>query len=248
MLSTGEWLAEPSTGPTRFWHQRPDEEDRPPSTSAQPSRHVHVVVVDVEGTGIRNLVQAVGPPRPGTKHPERDALAVTTIVRASVPDDGDDLREIERLAGERFREVGMASIADDEPPTLDVLARYAAAGRSWVAVADDGQLAGYVLVALVDSNAHIDQMSVRPEHQGIGIGRALLNRVCQWARQRRAPAVTLTTFREVPWNQPLYEHLGFVVIGGDEVGAQLEALCRAEAERGLAPEMRVCMRLRLPNE
>ncbi|GAC1591994.1 MAG: GNAT family N-acetyltransferase [Acidimicrobiales bacterium] len=175
----------------------------------------------------------------------RDALVVTVIVRASLPADGDDLREIERLAGARFREIGMADIADNEPTAAEVLARYADSGRSWVAIAEDGHLAGYILVDVVDGNAHIDQVSVRPDYQGIGIGRALLNRVSQWARHQGSQAVTLTTFSEVPWNQPLYEHLGFVVIRGDEIGPELGALCWTEADHGLDPGLRVCMRLRL---
>ncbi|GAC1593064.1 MAG: hypothetical protein NVS3B21_13610 [Acidimicrobiales bacterium] len=107
---------------------------------------------------------------------------VTVIVRPSLPADGNDLREIEWLAGARFREIGMADIADNEPPAVEVLARYADSGRSWVAVAEDGQLAGYILVDIVDGNAHIDQISVRPGYQGIGTGRALLHRVYEWAR------------------------------------------------------------------
>ena len=31
-----------------------------------------------------------------------------------------------------------------------------------------------------------------------------------WARGRRLPAVTLTTFRSIPWNAPFYASMGFV--------------------------------------
>jgi hypothetical protein len=38
------------------------------------------------------------------------------IVRPGSPQDGPALREIERSAGERFREVGLAEVADSSQP------------------------------------------------------------------------------------------------------------------------------------
>jgi predicted N-acetyltransferase YhbS len=46
--------------------------------------------------------------------------------------------------------------------------------RCWVAVDDAAGPVGYVLVDPVDGNAHVEQMSVRPDHQDSGIGRALI--------------------------------------------------------------------------
>ncbi len=40
----------------------------------------------------------------------------------------------------------------------------------------------------------------------------LLERVIESARQMGYPAVTLTTFREVPWNAPFYTRLGFAML------------------------------------
>ena len=167
---------------------------------------------------------------------------VATAIRPARPDDAPELQEIERRAGQRFRDVGMPEIADDEPPSPTVLARYANAGRSWVAVDDGDRPIGYVLVDTVDGCAHIEQVTVSPDHQGAGIGRALIDEVHRWARQRRLPAVTLTTFTAVPWNAPLYEHLGFRVLDEREIGPQLRALRDDEARHGLDPTRRACMR------
>lgn len=98
------------------------------------------------------------------------------VLRPAAPSDATALQEIERLAGERFRRVGMPEIADDEPPSCKALASYATAGRSWVAL-DDTEPIGYVLVDDVDGSAHIEQVSVRPDYQGAGVGRALIDRV-----------------------------------------------------------------------
>jgi hypothetical protein len=70
----------------------------------------------------------------------------------------------------------------------------------------------------------------------------LLDRVRAWATSTNRPAITLTTFTDVPWNRPLYEHLGFQVIPDEEIGPGLRAVRAAEARAGLDPDLRVCMR------
>lgn len=167
------------------------------------------------------------------------------LLRPARPEDGPALREIERRAGERFRSVGRPEIADDEPLPLDVLAAYARAGRSWVAVGEDDAPAGYVLVDLVDGCAHIEQVTVDPGRQGTGLGRALVDRSRSWAAESGLAGVTLTTFADVPWNAPLYRHLGFRVLAGDELGPGLRAVLEAEAAHGLDPTERVVMYLGL---
>jgi GNAT superfamily N-acetyltransferase len=169
-----------------------------------------------------------------------------TAIRESRADEGDVLREIERQAGWRFREVGLPEVADAEPLSREELAAYARDGRSWVAVDGRDEPLGYVLVDIVDGQSHIEQLSVRPDHQGQGFGRALCAHVGAWTRQRGMRAVTLTTFAHVPWNRPLYEHLGFVVLARGATGPELSAIVVDEALHGLDPAQRVCMQLDLP--
>lgn len=168
---------------------------------------------------------------------------MSAVIRASRLDDGPALRAIERAAGEQFREVGLSQVADDEPFSTEALDAYAKGGRSWVAVDDRDQPTSYVVVDVVDGNAHVEQLSVHPDWQGTGLGRALLDRVEEWAAGTNKPAITLTTFTDVAWNRPLYEHLGFSVITGNDIGPELAARRAEEAAHGLAPETRVCMRL-----
>jgi hypothetical protein len=89
--------------------------------------------------------------------------SVTAVIRPARPEEGSRLREIECLAGERFR-VGLPEVADDEPASVETLARYAEDGRSWVAVDHMDLPIGYVLVDVVDGCAHIEQVSVLPNH------------------------------------------------------------------------------------
>jgi GNAT superfamily N-acetyltransferase len=159
---------------------------------------------------------------------------------------GVKLREIERLAGERFRHVGLPEVADDEPAAIDVLTRYAQEGRSGVAADGVDVPIGHVLVDIVDGCAHIEQVSVLPDDQGAGVGRALLEGVASWAVGLGLSAITLTAFRDVPWNAALYGHLGFRAFGVDELGPQLREIRKRETVQGLDPAKRVCIRSEVP--
>ncbi len=61
--------------------------------------------------------------------------------------------------------------------------------------------------------AHLEQLSVHPDHGGHGVGRRLLRAGIEWARDHGYPELTLTTFRDVPWNGPFYASEGFVELG-----------------------------------
>jgi GNAT superfamily N-acetyltransferase len=71
---------------------------------------------------------------------------------------------------------------------------------------------GFASVDVVDGLAHLSQMAVDPDHGRRGLGQALVEAVCEWARSERFGAITLTTYRDVPWNGPFYRSLGFSVM------------------------------------
>ncbi|MEU8820267.1 GNAT family N-acetyltransferase [Actinoplanes sp. NPDC048796] len=161
-------------------------------------------------------------------------------IRAALPADLPFLQEIERAAGEGFRAIGMAAIADDDPPSIEVLTDYERAGRAWVAA--DGGPVGYLLARLVDGDVHVEQVSVHPSRQGEGAGSALLERAEQYAVECGAKALTLTTFADVPWNAPYYRRRGFAVVDEGELTPGLRAVREHEAAAGLDRWPRVTMR------
>jgi GNAT superfamily N-acetyltransferase len=165
-------------------------------------------------------------------------------IRAATIDDIDAVRDVSAAAGERFREIDdprIARHADDPPISVDVLRPAVDDGRLWVACHDDA-VVGFLLAAIVDGVAHVEEVSVRPEHQGRGHGGALLDAVGDWASSASMDAVTLTTFRDVPWNRPYYERRGYRVLEEDELGPELRALRAHEVAAGLDPDLRVVMR------
>ncbi|HSZ35572.1 MAG TPA: GNAT family N-acetyltransferase, partial [Acidimicrobiales bacterium] len=72
---------------------------------------------------------------------------------------------------------------------------------------------GLCRIDAVGDGAHLEQLSVRPEHGRHGLGRSLLRAGIDWAEARGYPELTLTTFRDVPWNGPFYASEGFVEVG-----------------------------------
>jgi GNAT superfamily N-acetyltransferase len=155
------------------------------------------------------------------------------------------LQAIEVDAGRRFRELGMDSIADDEPPSEALLSTHIGEGTAWVAADADGRILGYALASIVDDEGHLDQVSVAHDAGRRGIGTALVECVCAWARERGADAVTLTTFRDVTFNGPYYRSLGFVDLDDTELGPELDVIRRRERASGLDVAPRVAMRRRL---
>lgn len=117
-------------------------------------------------------------------------------------------------------------------------------GRLWVALADEAPV-GFAHVVVHERNvAHLEEVDVHPDHGRRGVGRQLVQTVCAWATSHGLDAVTLTTFRDVPWNMPFYARLGFEPVDPDAVGAELRAVVDDEARRGLDPAKRVVMRYR----
>jgi predicted N-acetyltransferase YhbS len=166
---------------------------------------------------------------------------VDASIRTPRSDEFEELREIERRAGRLFIDVGLAEIADHEPESVEELAAYAAAGRTWVITEDDLPV-GYALVDIVDGAKHLEQLTVRPHRGQRGLGRRLLSHICEWASAQQLPAVTLTTYRTVPWNAPFYARSGFRLMTESEIGPELNEVRAHETAQGLDPTQRVCMR------
>lgn len=152
------------------------------------------------------------------------------LIRLAQPAELPYLQEIEIASGEPFRDVGMPEIADDDPMSLEALAEH----EVWVAVGAQGVPVAFIAVGDVDGATHVHQVSVHPSHAHQGIGAALIEHVTRADRP-----VTLTTFRDVPWNAPYYERLGFRPV--TEISPGLAEIMHEETSRGLDPATRVAM-------
>ena len=130
--------------------------------------------------------------------------------------------------------------------TEDELLRQAQSeARLWVALTDDRTPVGFAMADIVDGVAHLDELDVLPEFARQGIGTRLVRTVIDWARSGDFPAVTLITFRHLPWNAPFYEKMGFVRMEPAELGEELAFLLAEEGTAGIDVRKRLCMQLEL---
>ena len=163
-------------------------------------------------------------------------------IRAARPDDLTLLVEIERAAEQMFLLLDMDLFADPDAVLVEELVAYADGGRAFVSVGDDDRPVAYLLIDVVDGAAHIEQVSVHPDHARQGLGRELIEHAASWARARGLDALTLTTYVDVPWNRPYYERLGFRPLTTDEETTGLRAVRDHERALGLEVWPRVSMR------
>lgn len=170
-------------------------------------------------------------------------VGLNITVRPTRPGDVTALPAIERAAGERFRDYPeLAWLAEGEVISAEQHLDYAERGLSWLALAND-QPVGFILAELHASSLFIVELSVHLDWQGKGIGRRLIACVADQARKRGLASLTLTTFRDVPWNAPFYARLGFEMI--TTLTPELREKREEETAHGLAYDARCAMSLPL---
>ena len=167
------------------------------------------------------------------------------VIAPAAPHHLTELRAVELGAASRFRGWHVPpAMFEDATPLSDFEAAQAS-GHLWVALSPAGDCVGFALVEPSGERLHLEELDVLPEHAGRGLGRALMSEVERWAADNRFAEITLTSYRDVPWNAPFYARLGFAILERVDLDAELEARLAAEAARGLDTLPRVAMRKRL---
>jgi len=133
-----------------------------------------------------------------------------------------------------------------ETTDLDHFRDAQASGRLWVALTAETPV-GFVHISLLGSGApHLEEIDVHPSHGRQGLGRRLVATACDWTSRNGHRSITLTTFREIPFNMRFYASCGFAEVRPADLDAELADIIANEARRGLAPERRVVMRWQSP--
>lgn len=166
------------------------------------------------------------------------------FIRPMTIQDTPDLPTIEQSAGELFRTIPeLAWIADDGNLSVERHQELLTVGACWVAVNKQGALIAFLSAQTAGDALHIWELSVLRDYQNRGIGRALISEAIDFARETRLCSITLSTFREVPWNGPMYRRLGFETVGRSDCDERLAEILDREIAAGLPGERRCAMRL-----
>lgn len=165
------------------------------------------------------------------------------LIRAARPDELSTLQVIEVASGAMFLSVGMDAVAEDPPPELSDLAAQQRAGHILVSTDTADLPVAYLILEELDGWAHIAQLTVHPDHARQGLGRSLILEAGRWAGRRGLQGLTLTTFRDVPWNAPYYRRLGFRQVPENHWSAGIRRVVAAETAHGLNRWPRVVMEM-----
>ena len=171
---------------------------------------------------------------------------MTIQIKRARPSDVETLCAIERKAVQMFRghQAWPSYSAASMPPEL--LRQAIDRGLVWVARDGSGAPLGFIWLDVeLDGGAiGIAELDVLPEHGRRGIGAALLEHACTWARAAGYQRVDLGTLADVPWNAPFYAKHGFAVV--DKNDPAFAYARQRDREHGFPDHLRVFMSRPLP--
>lgn len=165
----------------------------------------------------------------------------TYSIRRARPDELRAVQEIERRAATRLASVGLPAAADLPIQTIEALRVDCDRGRLLVATDDEDRPVGFAIFALHEDEAHLEEIDVVPEHAGNDLGRRLIRAVIAQTREAGLARLTLTTFRDVPFNAPFYARLGFRIVDESLLPLRLARIRQAERLNGCELAPRVAM-------
>lgn len=186
------------------------------------------------------------------------AMAAAAAPRSQVPSSRTDftIREarnedipllgpVERSAAQLFRTVNLDYLATGPTVPQTLLSAMARSNHLWVAVNETDQPIGFAAGEVLDGNFHIVEISVAQDSQGKGVGKALLAELMRQVKQEGFTAVTLTTYRSLPWNGPWYNRMGFSEVKVNEMGKEYAKIWDLETQHGHDMDLRCIMKKRL---
>ncbi|MBU6246963.1 MAG: 4-(cytidine 5'-diphospho)-2-C-methyl-D-erythritol kinase [Xanthomonadaceae bacterium] len=167
---------------------------------------------------------------------------MTAVIERAGLDEAEALCAIERAAVQLFRgHPAWRAYADMAIPP-ELICEAIARGMVWVARSDaGGGPVGFVWLddTLPGDAIGIGELDVLPEHGRRGIGTALLEHACDWARAAGYRRIDLGTLADVPWNAPFYARHGFVEVDKNDPAF---AFARdRDRENGFPDRLRVFM-------
>lgn len=162
-------------------------------------------------------------------------------LRLARVEDAAAMPAIERAAAELFTHgVGLEGFDPDDTWEVPDLQRLIRRGHSLVAHVGE-TLAGFLVAQPFSRELHIWEMDVHPRFGRRGIGAGLVRAAQIDARNTGFKALTLTTFRDLPWNAPFYARLGFEEVTALDAHPRLAGELANEVDDGLPAERRCAM-------
>ncbi len=169
---------------------------------------------------------------------------MTYIIHKTELRDVAHLPRVERSAAHAFTSLpNLSWLADESVMSTKEHERFLVEGLSWVALGSTSRtIYGFIHAEVIEDEIYIAEVSVSETHQKLGIGSQLIKTAMEQAKSMGLSAATLTTFRNVPWNAPYYQRLGFKTLMTETLPLYLKQKLRDEHAAGLRREQRCAMR------
>ncbi len=163
------------------------------------------------------------------------------LIERADPSQVEALCAIERKAVQLFRGHPAWAGYSGMPIPPALLLQAVGRGLVWVALDASAIPVGFIwLDAQAGGGAiEIAEFDVLPQHGRRGIGAALLEHACAWARAAGYRRVDLGTLADVPWNAPFYARHGFAIV--DKSDPAFARARRRDRENGFPESLRVFM-------
>lgn len=135
-------------------------------------------------------------------------------IRPAREEDVPRLEAVEQSAAQAFigSNVGYVESRTVDPALLLKLAR---AGTLWIAADETNMPVGFAACYPLDGFFYLHEISVAREAQGKGIGRRMMHVLESYAQEQGFPYIGLVTYRDIRWNGPFYNSLGYKEIAPD---------------------------------
>jgi GNAT superfamily N-acetyltransferase len=141
-----------------------------------------------------------------------------------------DVRVITQIAQEAYAPY-VERMGGQRPAPMDLdYGAVIADAEAWV-VESEGEVIGFLTLTAQSDGMLLDGVAVRPSHQGLGAGRALLTLAEEQARAGGHERLSLYTNAAMVENQALYERIGYV----ETQRAEAHGFARVFYEKALAP-------------
>ncbi|MCT8998144.1 GNAT family N-acetyltransferase [Chelativorans intermedius] len=171
---------------------------------------------------------------------EHDAPAGYAI-RAYRRQDAAALAAVDARASALFAAFGYPSLATGAALTPQAFHALAGTKGTLVAVDRDGAPVGHAVLHPLAGFLHLRELAVDPVHGRRGVGTALLCAAVTRSVQAGHRGVSLTTFRDLPFNERFYARQGFVECALETAPPALARQFHAELPTGISVEKRLLM-------
>ncbi|QUL37796.1 GNAT family N-acetyltransferase [Erythrobacter sp. JK5] len=162
-------------------------------------------------------------------------------LRLARPEDAQAFHDVEEDAAQLLKEEPSLAGLPVPPSRSPEEYREMIRQRHCLTALSEDTVVGFAATRRIGREVHLHELSVASAFQRRRIGATLINALKVDCRNAGVRAITLHTYRDIPWNAPFYERHGFVTVEDLDAYPRLAAGLEAAVEFGLPRDRRCAM-------